>query len=57
MEPNVGLLDRNVRIAIGIVLGVVGAAVFVGPLSSLGTVVGAVALVAGVVMLGTGLTR
>jgi len=57
MEPNVGSLDRNVRIAIGIVLGIVGAAVFAGPLSSLGTIVGAIALVAGAVMLGTGLTR
>lgn len=57
MEPNVGSMDRSVRIVVGIVLGIVGIAVFAGPLSGLGTVVGAIALVAGVVMLGTGLTR
>lgn len=57
MEKNVGLMDRNVRIALGIILGVVGIAVFAGPLATLGTVVGALALVLGIVMLGTGLTQ
>ena len=57
MEKNVGLTDRYVRIAIGLVLGAVGIAVFAGPLASLGTVVGAIALLVGIVMLGTGLTQ
>lgn len=57
MEQNVGPTDRTVRIVLGILLGVVGIAVFAGPLASLGTVIGVLALVAGVVLLGTGLTR
>ena len=57
MEQNVGPMDRNVRIALGIILGLVGIAVFAGPLGSLGTVVGALALVVGLVFLGTGLTQ
>lgn len=57
MEKNVGITDRYVRIVIGIVLGAVGIAVFAGPLASLGTIVGALALIVGVVMLGTGLTQ
>lgn len=57
MEKNVGITDRYVRIVIGIVLGAVGIAVFAGPLASLGTIVGALALLVGVVMLGTGLTQ
>lgn len=57
MEQNVGTTDRYVRIIVGIVLGVVGIAVFAGPLASLGTIVGAIALIVGVVFLGTGLTQ
>ncbi|MFB6129059.1 MAG: DUF2892 domain-containing protein [Halorhabdus sp.] len=57
MERNVGSMDRNVRIVAGIVLGLVGLAVFAGVLSSLGPVVGAVALLVGAVLLGTGLTQ
>jgi drug/metabolite transporter (DMT)-like permease len=57
MEQNVGSTDRYVRIIVGIVLGVVGIAVFAGPLASLGTIVGALALIVGVVFLGTGLTQ
>jgi len=57
MEQNVGSVDRNVRIVVGIVLGIVGIAVFAGPLSSLGAIVGGLALIVGAVMLGTGLTR
>lgn len=57
MKRNVGQLDRNVRIAIGIVLGIAGIAVFAGPLDTLGTVIGAIALLVGVVLLATGLTR
>lgn len=57
MQQNVGLTDRYVRIAIGIVLGIVGIAVFAGPLASLGSIVGALALIVGLVMLGTGLTQ
>lgn len=57
MERNVGSMDRNVRIALGIILGIVGIAVFAGPLASLGSVVGAIALLVGLVMLGTGLTQ
>ena len=57
MEQNVGLTDRYVRMALGIVLGIVGIAVFAGPLGNLGTVVGAVALVVGLVFLGTGITQ
>ncbi|CCQ33023.1 hypothetical protein HLRTI_001099 [Halorhabdus tiamatea SARL4B] len=57
MERNVGALDRNVRLIVGIALGAIGLAIFAGPLSNLGTVVGAIALLVGVVMLGTGLTQ
>jgi len=57
MEQNVGAMDRNVRIVVGIVLGAVGVAVFAGPLSDLGAIVGAIALLVGFVMLGTGLTQ
>ena len=57
MERNVGSMDRNVRIALGIILGIVGIAVFAGPLATLGSVVGAIALLGGLVMLGTGLTQ
>ena len=57
MDQNVGLTDRYTRIAIGLVLGALGIAVFAGPLSNLGTLVGAITLVLGVVMLGTGLTQ
>lgn len=57
MERNVGSMDRNVRIALGIILGIVGIAVFAGPLATLGSVVGAIALLVGLVMLGTGLTQ
>ncbi|MFB6201460.1 MAG: DUF2892 domain-containing protein [Halorhabdus sp.] len=57
MEPNVGSADQYVRLVLGIVLGIVGIAVFVGPLSSLGVVVGVLALIAGAVMIGTGVTR
>lgn len=57
MEKNVGATDRYVRIVIGIVLGAVGIAVFAGPLASLGTVLGALSLLLGVVLLGTGFTQ
>ncbi|WP_135664716.1 YgaP family membrane protein [Halorhabdus rudnickae] len=57
MEQNVGSVDRTVRIVAGLVLGAVGLAVLAGFLSALGTVIAALALVVGVVLLGTALTR
>lgn len=53
METNVCAIDRMVRLALGVVLAVVGAVALAGVLA-LGTTVGAVALVVGVVLLGTG---
>jgi len=57
METNVGVTDRYVRIALGIVLGAVGVAVFAGPLAGLGTIVGAIALLVALILIGTGFTR
>ncbi len=57
MEQNVGSMDRTLRIALGIILGIVGIAVFAGPLGTLGAVVGILALLFGAIMLGTGLTQ
>ena len=57
MERNVGSTDRYVRIALGIVLGAVGIAAFTDVLGGVGRVGGAIALVLGVVMLGTGMSR
>ncbi|MFB6267993.1 MAG: DUF2892 domain-containing protein [Halodesulfurarchaeum sp.] len=57
MERNVGVTDRNVRIVVGIVLAALGVGVFAGPLAAWGTVVGAIAILAGLILLGTGLTQ
>ncbi|MFC6719024.1 DUF2892 domain-containing protein [Natrialbaceae archaeon GCM10025810] len=56
MEHNIGLVDRNVRAVGGTVLAVLGIAILIGVLE-FGTVVGALALVIGGVLLGTALTR
>lgn len=56
MEQNVGNLDRIVRIVAGLVLAAVGAAALAGVLT-LGFPVAVVALVVGLVFLGTGLTQ
>ncbi|AXR79093.1 YgaP-like transmembrane domain [Natrarchaeobaculum sulfurireducens] len=52
METNVCAIDRMVRLALGVVLAVVGAAALAGVLA-VGTTVAAVALVVGLVLLGT----
>lgn len=53
METNVCSIDRMVRLALGVVLAVVGVAAVVGALG-LGATVGGVALVVGLVLLATG---
>lgn len=57
MERNVGSTDRLVRLALGIVLGVVGIAGLADALGGVGRLWGAIALLLGLVMLGTGATR
>ncbi|MFB6112839.1 MAG: DUF2892 domain-containing protein [Halodesulfurarchaeum sp.] len=57
MERNVGVTDRNVRLAVGIVLGLLGIVSLSGVLDLGSWLVGAVLLVIGVVLVGTGVTR
>jgi hypothetical protein len=54
MKSNIGPTDRNVRLALGSVLAVLGIAVLLG-VSSLGPFVGGLAAVVGVVLVGTAL--
>jgi hypothetical protein len=56
MEQNVGTLDRNVRLALGVLLAVAGAVAAAGYLE-LGLVVVAGVLVVGLVLLVTGATQ
>ncbi|MEF8830450.1 MAG: DUF2892 domain-containing protein [Halobacteriales archaeon] len=56
MDQTVGASDRTVRIVLGAVLAVVGIAEFANVLS-LGTAIGAVALVVGLVLFVTGYLR
>jgi len=56
MEHNIGPSDRLTRIAVGLGLAVVGLATL-GGLLGLGTPIGAVATLLGVVLLVTGLVR
>ncbi len=56
MEANVGGFDRTARLVIGSLLTVFGIGGLANVLS-LGTIVGAVALVIGLVFLATGMTR
>ncbi|APW96339.1 hypothetical protein CHINAEXTREME_00540 [Halobiforma lacisalsi AJ5] len=56
METNVCSIDRTVRLSLGAVLAAVGIAALGGVLAT-APVVGAVALVVGVVLLGTGATQ
>ncbi|WIV65959.1 YgaP-like transmembrane domain [Natrialbaceae archaeon AArc-T1-2] len=53
METNVCSIDRTVRLALGVVLIAAGVAAVAGVLE-FGVTAGAVALVAGVVLVGTG---
>ena len=53
METNVCALDRTVRLALGVVLALVGVAI-VAEVIELGVAIGGVALLAGVVLIGTG---
>lgn len=56
MEKNVGGLDRTARFAIGIVLGIAGIVILAG-YWALGTTIGAVALIVGLILLVTGATQ
>jgi len=56
MEYNIGATDRWMRIVVGTVLSAVGLATF-GGLLGLGTTIGAVATLLGVVLVATGLVR
>ena len=56
MERNVGGLDRTARIVAGPIAGVVGIFALAG-LLPIGTIPGAVLLVVGLVLLGTGVTQ
>ncbi|UTF55218.1 YgaP family membrane protein [Natronosalvus rutilus] len=56
MVHNVGSSDSTVRVIAGALVAVLGAAILLGFLEA-GALVGVVALVIGVVLVGTGLTR
>jgi hypothetical protein len=56
MNPNVGGIDRTLRLTVGPILALVGAVGLLGALP-LGTAVGAALLVAGAVLTVTGATR
>jgi hypothetical protein len=55
MEENVGGLDRNGRIVIGIVLGIAGLAALAGYWA--GPILGGIAVIVAIVLLATSLTR
>ncbi len=56
MKSNIGPTDRTVRLALGALLVVLGLVVVAG-IAPGGPVVGALALLVGVVLVGTALTR
>ena len=56
MENNIGVTDRRTRIAVGIVIAAAGLAALGGALG-LGTTIGVVATLVGVVLVVTGLVR
>jgi len=56
METNVGTPDRLVRLVLGAVIGLVGLAAL-GGLLELTSVIGVAAVVVGLVLVGTALTR
>ncbi|MFP4627307.1 MAG: YgaP family membrane protein [Natronomonas sp.] len=56
MEKNVGGLDRTARFVVGIVLGIAGIVILAG-YWTLGTTIGALALVVGLILLVTGATQ
>ena len=56
MIDNIGAVDRRIRIGIGLGLAVVGLAAL-GGLLGLGTMVGVVLTLLGLVLVGTGLVR
>ncbi len=53
MDTNVGGLDRTARLVVGVLVAAAGIAALADVLA-LGTVVGAIALVVGLVLIGTG---
>jgi hypothetical protein len=55
MEQNVGGTDQTLRIALGMLLTILGAVSLLG--QALGTAIGAVLLLVGLVLLFTGYTR
>lgn len=57
MEKNVGGIDRTARLVIGLVLLAAGVAGLLGYIPVLGAVGGAVAVVLGLVLVGTGVTQ
>ncbi|MGM0371514.1 MAG: YgaP family membrane protein [Halobacteriota archaeon] len=56
MEPNVGETDRTLRLAAGMLLGILGAIGALGQ-ATFSPLIGVLLLVVGLVLLGTGLTR
>lgn len=56
MKNNIGATDRQARIVVGLVVGLVGFATL-GGLLDLGTTIGAVLSVAGLILVGTGVVR
>lgn len=56
MENNIGTTDRQARIVVGLVVGLVGLATL-GGLLELGTTIGAVLSVVGLILVGTGVVR
>lgn len=56
MKYNIGAVDRRIRIGVGVVLAAVGIATL-GGLLELGTAVGALLTLLGIVLTATGLVR
>jgi len=56
MENNIGATDRRTRIVVGLAVAVVGLAT-IGGLLELGTTLGAVLTLAGLILVGTGVVR
>ncbi len=56
MEPNVGGLDRTARLVAGLLVALVGVASLIG-VGPLGSTIGIVVTLVGLVVFGTGLTQ
>lgn len=56
MDKNVGGIDRTARLVLGLILAIAGLIILLG-YWALGTLIGVLALLIGVILLGTGATQ